>query len=144
MTPLRQRFLHDMQRRNYAPRTISCYVAAVARFAAHFGQSPEHLDAEHTRRYQLHLLEHQVSWCRFNQAVSALRLFYRLTLQRPDIVVQLPYGKKPRPLPCVLSTDEVARLFAAVSDARDRLLLQTAYAAGLRVSVLSGTSFVNP
>jgi site-specific recombinase XerD len=136
MTPLRQRFLDDLQRRNYAPRTISCYVAAVARFAAHFGQSPEQLDAEHTRRYQVHLLEHKVSWCRFNQAVCALRLFYRLALQRPDVVVQLPYGKKPRPLPAVLSTDEVARLFAAVSDPRDRLLLQTAYAAGLRVSEL--------
>jgi integrase/recombinase XerD len=82
----------------------------------------------------LHLLEHKVSWCRFNQAVSALRLLYRLTLRRPDVVVALPYGKKPKPLPAVLSTDAVARLFAAVTDPRDRLLLQTAYAAGLRVS----------
>jgi hypothetical protein len=28
MTPLRQRFSHDLQLRNYAPRTISVYVAA--------------------------------------------------------------------------------------------------------------------
>ncbi len=92
MTPLRQRFLHDLQLRNYAPRTISCYVSAVARFATHFGRSPEVLGPEHTRLYQLHLLEHQTSWCRFNQVVSALRLFYRLTLHRPDVVVALPYS----------------------------------------------------
>jgi integrase/recombinase XerD len=61
-------------------------------------------------------------------------LLYRLTLQRPDVVVAIPYGKKPKPLPAVLGPDEVARLFAAVSDLRDRLLLQTAYAAGLRIS----------
>jgi integrase/recombinase XerD len=134
MTPLRQRFVHDLQLRNYAPRTISCYTDAVARFAAHFGRSPEQLGPEHTRLYQLHLLEQRVSWCRFNQAVCALRLLYRLTLGRPEVVVALPYGKKDRPLPCVLSPDEVARLFAAVSQPRDLLLLQTAYAAGLRVS----------
>jgi site-specific recombinase XerD len=46
----------------------------------------------------------------------------------------IPYGKKPKTLPAVLSRDEVMRLFQAVTDPRYRLLLQTAYAAGLRVS----------
>jgi integrase/recombinase XerD len=134
MTPLRQRFTEDLQRRNYAPKTVSCYVAHVARFAAHFGRSPDRLDAEHVRLYQLHLLAHKASWSRFNQAVCALRFFYGTTLQRPDVVVLVPYGKKPKSLPAVLSTAEVARLFAAVTDPRDLLILQTAYAAGLRVS----------
>jgi site-specific recombinase XerD len=75
-----------------------------------------------------------VSWSRFNQAVCALRFFYGVTLRRPGLVQMLPYGKKPKALPCVLSQDEVRRLFDAVSDPRFRLLLQTAYAAGLRVS----------
>jgi site-specific recombinase XerD len=134
MTPLRQRLIQDLQLRNYAPRTIDCYVRAVAGFAQHFGRSPELLDAEHVRQYQLHLLAQKASWCRFNQAVSALRFFYGTTLNRPDVVVMIPYGKKPRSLPCVLGADEVARLFAAVSDPRDLVVLQTAYAAGLRVS----------
>jgi integrase/recombinase XerD len=134
MTPLRQRFTQDLQLRNYAPRTISVYVSAVARFARHFNRSPDLLDADHVRQYQLHLLLEKASWCRFNQTVSALRLLYSLTLQRPDVVVMIPYGKKPKPLPAVLSTDEVARLFAAVKNPRDLMLLQIAYAAGLRVS----------
>jgi integrase/recombinase XerD len=83
MTPLRKRLIDDLQLRNYSPRTISCYVSAVARFAQHFGRSPEDLGSDHTRLYQLHLLQQRVSWCRFNQAVSALRFLYRVTLQRP-------------------------------------------------------------
>jgi integrase/recombinase XerD len=134
MTPLRQRFLHDLQLRNYAPRTISVYVAAVARFARHFGRSPDRLGADHVRQYQLHLLAQRASWSRFNQAVCALRFFYANTLRRPDLIEMIPYGKKPKPLPAVLSTDEVARLFAAVTNPRDLMILQTAYAAGLRVS----------
>src|SRR5438105_1808627 len=99
MTPLRQRLIDDLQLRNYSPRTVECYVAAVARFAQHFGLSPEHLDAEHTRAYQLHLLQQKASWSRFNQVVCALRFFYGVTLQRPGLVVMIPYGKKPRSLP---------------------------------------------
>src|SRR5688572_23455293 len=86
MTPLRQRFTQDLQLRNYAPRTISVYVSAVARFARHFNRSPDLLDAAAVRDYQLHLLSEKTSWCRFNQIVSALRLFFSLTLQRPDVV----------------------------------------------------------
>jgi site-specific recombinase XerD len=134
MSPLRQRFTHDLQLRNYSARTIDCYVRAVARFALHFRRSPDQLGAEHTRAYQLHLLSQKVSWSRFNQAVCALRFFYGVTLKRPDVVADVPYGKKPRTLPAVLSRDEVARLLDAVGHPRDRLILQTAYAAGLRVS----------
>ncbi len=134
MTPLRQRLIHDLRLRNYAPRTIRTYVAAVARFAQHFRCSPQQLDAEHVRQYQLHLLAQHASWSRFNQAVAALRFLYGVTLQRPHVVTMIPYGKKPKTLPAVLSSDEVARLFEAVAQPTYRLILETAYAAGLRVS----------
>lgn len=134
MTPLRQRFTEDLQRRNFSPRTIACYVAHVARFARHFGRSPERLGAEDVRHYQLHLLERRTSWCVYNQAVCALRRLYGTTLQRPDAAVMLPYGKRPRPLPCVLSQAEVRQLLDLTANPRDRLVLQTTYAAGLRVS----------
>jgi integrase/recombinase XerD len=134
MTPLRQRFLQDLQLRNYAPKTVDVYVRCVAAFARHFGRSPEHLGAEHVRLYQLHLLEQRASWCRFNQAVCALRFLFRVTLRRPGEVEMVPYGRRPRPLPAVLSTDEVRRLFDAAEGPTFRLILQAAYACGLRVS----------
>jgi site-specific recombinase XerD len=135
-TPLRQRFLHDLQRRHYVPRTLSGYVAAVAPFAAPCRRCPDLLGAEHTRLSPLHLLQQKASWSRFHQAVAALRFVDAAPLQRPDVVVLLPDGNKPRALPWVLSTAAVARLFAAVSKPRDRLLRQTASAAGLRVGAL--------
>jgi site-specific recombinase XerD len=135
MTPLRQRFRHDLALRNYSPRTIQTYTEAVVRFARYFGRSPERLGPEAIRTYQLYLLhERHVAWSTFNQAVCALRFLYRVTLRRPFLVEQIPYGKKPKTVPAVLSQEEVLRLFAALPDDRYRLLLRTAYAAGLRVS----------
>src|SRR5262249_37446819 len=132
MTPLRQRLIHDLQLRNYSPRTVECYVSAVAHFALHFGRSPEHLGAEHTRQYQLHLLGQKASWSRFNQAACALRFLYSVTLGGPDLLHTIPYGKKPRPLPCVLSRDEVRRLFDAVNLPWSLMLVRLTYACGLR------------
>ena len=134
MTPLRQRFLDDLRLRNYSPRTLDVYVRAVARFARHFGRSPEVLGPEDVRTYQLHLLQHDhASWCRFNQTVCALRFLYRVTLGRPEVVTMIPFGKRPKTLPAVLSRPEVLRLFAALPDNRYRTLIRTAYACGLRI-----------
>jgi site-specific recombinase XerD len=134
MTPLRQRYTQDLQLRNYSPRTIATYVGRVSLFARHFGKSPEHLGAEHVREYQLHLIARRVSWSQFNQSVCSLRFLYSVTLQRPDMVQSIPFGKRPRPLPAVFSQDEVRRLFDAIDEPRYRVLLQTTYACGLRIS----------
>ena len=134
MTPLRQRFLDDLRLRNYSPRTLECYAAAVAQFARHFGRSPEVLGPEDIRNYQLHWLQHEhASWSRFNQAVCALRFLYRVTLGRPELVTMIPFGKRPKTLPAVLSPEEVLRLFAALPDNHYRTLVRTAYACGLRI-----------
>jgi integrase len=134
MTPLRQRLTDDLRLRNYSPRTIETYVYAVARFAKHFGRSPAELGPEEIRAYQLHLVDRErASWSRFNGAVCALRFLYGVTLGRPGVVSQIPFGKRPRALPSVLSREEVLRVFAAFAEGRDRTLVRTAYACGLRV-----------
>ncbi len=134
MTPLRQRFIDDLRLRNYAPRTIETYVGSVLRFARHFGRSPELLGAEEVRAFQLHLLERRVSWSCFNQTACALRFLYGTTLGRPEQLPLIPYGKRPKTLPAVLSPEEVARLIQAAAPGRDRVLLQVTYACGLRLA----------
>jgi integrase/recombinase XerD len=137
MTPLRQRFIDDLRLRNYAKRTIDTYVSQVAAFARHFGRSPDLLSTEEVRAYQLHLLERRVSWSTFNQAVCALRFLYGTTLGRPEQLPMIPYGKRPKKLPSVLSPDEVLHLLEGAPPPRDRVLLQVAYACGLRLSELT-------
>ena len=110
MTPLRQRFIDDLRLRNYARRTIDTYVSRVACFAKHFGRSPELLGPNEVRDFQLHLLQQRVSWSSFNQAVCALRFLYGTTLGRPEQLPLIPFGKRPKTLPSVLSPAEVLRL----------------------------------
>ena len=80
MTPLRRRLIEDLQLRNRSPKTIEAYVYHVRELARYYNQSPEQLGDDQIHRYLLHLLHHrQASWSSYNQAVAALRFFYRVT-----------------------------------------------------------------
>ena len=79
--------------------------------------------------------------------LSALRRFYRLELERgavrDDPTVRVRAPKKPRTLPKNLSETQVEALLAAPDPnlplgLRDRAMLETLYATGLRVSELVG------
>ena len=107
---------------------------AVAKFSRYFGCSPDRLDLENVRAFQVHLVANGISWAALNQAVCALRFFYGVTLGHGDIPERIPYARQPRKLPVVLSADEVVRFLEAVPSLKTRAALTTAYAAGLRAS----------
>ena len=139
MTPLRRRMIDDMTLRNFAPNSIETYVRCVARLAHHFHRSPDRLAPEEVRDYLLDLLQQQhVSLSYYRLTRAALRFFYEVTLGRDDVPLSLVPVKQPRTLPVVLSADEVARLFDAITNLKHRAILMTAYAAGLRVSEVVG------
>jgi site-specific recombinase XerD len=62
-----------------------------------------------------------------------LRFFYGTCLGRPELAKALPYGKRPRTLPTVLSREEVLQFFAAFATDPDRMMVRTTYACGLRI-----------
>ncbi len=135
MTPLRQRMINDMQIRHLSPRTIRTYTDHVAKFAQHFGRSPELLGPEEIRHYQLHLIHtRHVSWSAYNQAVCALRFLYRITLKKNADIGDIPFPRQERRLPVILSPAEVFRFLDAITSLKYRAILMTTYAAGLRIS----------
>lgn len=138
MSPLRRRMIDDMTIRNLSPATQRSYLHAVTKFSRYFGRSPEQLDLEDVRAFQVHLVATGISWPALNQTVCALRFFYGVTLGHAEIPERIPYAREPRKLPVVLSADEVVRFLEAVSSLKTRAALTTAYAAGLRASEAVG------
>ena len=135
MSALRQRMIEDLRIRNYSAKTIEAYVSLTARFALHFGKSPELLGPEHIRQYQVFLVEEKrVSWAIFNQTVCALRFLYRTTLGKDWVIKHIPYPRREKKLPVVLDVEEVRQLLPAVDSLKHRTVLMTLYAAGLRLS----------
>ena len=139
MTPLRQRMLEELQRRNYSQATIESYIPAVKEFAKYCGKSPASLGAEDVRRYQLYLInEKKLAPHTVKVRISALRFLYWKTLKRRDLYFDdLPMPKAPLKLPVVLSPEEVTRLIEGASSLKHRTMLMVLYATGVRRAELA-------
>jgi site-specific recombinase XerD len=135
MGQFRDRMDEDMRVRGLSDRTRESYLWAMTDFVRYLGRPPDQVDLEDIRRYQVHLTtERKVSWSHFNIAVSALRFFYKFTLDRKFDVEHIPYARTPRGKPVVLSPDEVARLLTASPSLKIRAMLTTIYDCGLRLN----------
>jgi integrase/recombinase XerD len=134
MSPLRRRMIEDMTIRKFAAKTQHDYVQRVKDFAVFLGRSPDTASKEDVRRYQLHLASSGAHTPKLNGAVSALRFFFDVTLDRPELAKQAAFVYEPRRLPVVLSPEEVARFLEAAPGLKYKAALSVAYGAGLRVS----------
>ena len=134
ISPLRQRMIDDMTARRFTEDTQRDYVRNVRMFPAFLGRSPDTATKEDLRRFQLHMAQQQISPGSINAAIAALRFFFTVTLERPDLVRPLTIVNKPRKAPVVLSQEEVARLLEAAPGLKYKAALSVAYGAGLRVS----------
>jgi integrase/recombinase XerD len=126
--------IEDMTVRSFDPRTQSHYIRAVKKLTTFLGRSPDTADAEDLRRFQFHLRQTGVPAPTVNSTVSALRFFFRVTVDRPEVVRHLAIVPKAHRLPVVLSPEEVARLLEAASEPKYKAALSLAYGAGLRVA----------
>ncbi len=128
-TLMTQRMAGDMKIRNLAQATIDAYTYHVGKFAEFIGTQGKELEAatpEDVRDFQVHLIEvRKMGWSSFNQAVCGLRFLYSVTLPKPWPVAMMPFGKRPRRLPTVLSVEDVNALLSCTPNLKHRTFLMT-------------------
>jgi len=133
VTRLRQTMLEELQRRNYSDDTIRHYIRWVEQYAQYFGKPPDKLGLEHLRTYQAYLLKtRKLSPGTVENHVAALRFLYVRTLGRPEFRQYIPYPRKRKRLPGILSKEEVAQMINAAETLFHRTLLMILYGTGMR------------
>jgi hypothetical protein len=80
------------------PKTQINYLRAVINLTCFLGQSPDTATPEDLRRYQLHLVETGTSSISLNAAITALRFFFGVTLDRPEALAKMSPVREPRKL----------------------------------------------
>src|SRR5438067_806254 len=134
ISPLRRRMIEDMTVRNFAADTQRNYIRAVKNLAIFLGRSPDTATREDLRLFQLHLTENHVRPPTINSTVTALRFFFTVTIDRPDVTKPLTFVAEPRKIPVVLNPEEVVRFLEAAPGPKYKAAFGVAYGAGLRVS----------
>lgn len=133
MTRLKKRMLDELRRRNYSQSTVRSYIHSIEDFARYFGKSPDQLGPEQIRDYQVHLFrDRKLSPGTVEGCGAALRFLYVKTLRRPYLKEDIPFPKRSRRLPLVLSLEEVRLLIDSAENLMHRAMMMTLYATGIR------------
>ena len=118
--------IEDMTVRGFNENTRHGYIRNVRAFAAFVGRSPDTATAEDLRRFQHHQAQTGVRPPSLNRAVAALRFFFTVTLDRPELARRLTVVREPRRLPAVVSVEEVTLLLQAAPGPKYKAAFATA------------------
>lgn len=133
MTPLREKMIKAMELRNLSPNTQRSYLSSVAGLANHYNKSPDKLCKEKIEDYLLYLKnEKGISSGSVAIVVTGLRFFYNHVAKDN---IPIDYKRKHSgKLPTVLTQKQIWGIIDATQNLKHRLILMTAYSAGLRAS----------
>lgn len=130
-----QKMQRDLKIADYAKSTQKNYLACAKRFVAHYMRPPGELGEEQIRNFLAHLLEVAPgAMANMKLHLAAIKYLYETTLNRPEEVVGIRWPRVARPLPEILSREEVLQLLGAVEVVKNRAVLMATYGAGLRIS----------
>ena len=135
MGALRDQMETYLKLKGRSPATIDTYLRGARAFAAFHMKPPSEMGEPEVRAFLVHLTDERKLAARsLATYIAALKVLYRDVLGRPEVVAWVPWPKKPKTLPTILTPGEVAQLLVAADSARTQAMIMTGYGAGLRMS----------
>lgn len=133
-----EKFENQLDARRYAENTVRTYLSMVKIFLNWFADVPvDAISNDDVNSFLSDFLVgrgYSISYQR--QMVSAIKLFYEKQRGTALEIEKLDYPRKSRPLPKVLSVEEVQGIIAQLSNLKHRTLVSLQYGCGLRVNEL--------
>jgi integrase/recombinase XerD len=125
----------DLMLKNYASSSIDNYVNQVRCFLEYFdGKFTEPAKVNESAIKDWLLMANSINGRKHR--LSALKLFYSLTIKQPMKFKYIEYPRSEKKLPIVLSQDEIQRMFDVCENLKHKVILSILYSGGLRVSEL--------
>lgn len=128
-------FRSDLELKSYADNTIDNYVSQIKVYLHRFNSEYTEPCKIPERQIKNWLLESNTINGRRSR-LSALKLFYKMTVRQPMKLRYIEYPRAEKKLPIVLSQSEIQDMFNICHNLKHRVILAILYACGLRISEL--------
>lgn len=128
-----QLFSDDLRLKNYSERTIANYKWQVNMFLRQFENDATKPTEISERQIKEWLLQAETINTR-KQRLSALKLFYSITVGQPMKLSRIEYPRAERHIPKVIDGDFIVRRISGIRNLKHKAILMLAYSTGLRVS----------
>lgn len=130
-----QMYSDDLRLKNYAESSIENYSSQVSLFLREHitvATKPSEISEKQIKEWLLK--SNSVNGRKHR--ISALKLFYRLTVKQPMKFKYIEYPRSEKKLPIVLSVGEIQKMFDVCGNLKHKVILALLYSCGLRVSEL--------
>ena len=133
MGKMREKMKDDLKLRRYQSGTVENYLRCAKKLVAFHHRPAEQMGEAEIHEFLLHLIDGGMGAAGHKMHVAAIKFLYGVTLGRPEVAVRVPWPRVPITLPDILEGSEVERLFEAIESIKYRVIVMTAYGAGLRI-----------
>lgn len=143
MTPStwHKRYCVDSALKYPSIKTQENYQSTVLGFLWYFQneESPAHIKTDSIKEW---LLTYKTINTR-NHKLCAIKSFYEITVGMPLKLDKIPFSKKDKKLPIVLSVEEIQKMFDVCENKKHKVILALLYSCSLRVSELINLKWCN-
>lgn len=133
LTELLKKIENELKLRNYSRKTVKSYVLCLDDYFHYIKDVKRDPDVANIKKYLLEKQDRGISSQTINLYLQAIKHFYR-EIFKSEISIDIKFAKTASKLPVVLSRMEIEKVMENISNAKHRLMVSLAYAAGLRVS----------
>jgi len=127
-----EKLRRELEIRNFSKKTIKSYMLCVEKFLR-FSESKNKQFNEDSVKDYLQILIKRLNPSTVSSNLSAIEFFFEHILKKK---IRLKHPKRNKPLPVILTIEEVKRLINATHNIKHKLILKLMYGCGLRVSEL--------
>lgn len=123
----------DLQLKNYADNTIKNYTCQVELFLKHYDSEftePQKINEQSIKNWLLQFKTRN-AMC---HAISAIKLFYKLTIKQPKKFKYIEYPKSEKKLPVVIEKQFILDRISKIKNKKHKAIISLAYSTGMRVS----------
>jgi site-specific recombinase XerD len=130
---LYQQHVNALKRQGKSDSTIDGYSRAVRRIAGHFNRCPDDITLQELKSYFDEMIK-AYSWSTIKIDRNGLQFFYKHVLDKQWAWVDIIKPPTTRPLPDILTQQEIERIVRTTTEARYQAYFFTVYSMGLRLS----------
>lgn len=126
-------FIQEMKRRGYRENSIKNYSSCIDVFLSTVKEDhPKNINEQDIKYFLGNCVRANTQ----RNYHSAIKLFYNICLNQKQKFKNIPYTKKDKNLPIILSVEEVQKMFDVCENRKHKLILALLYSCSLRVSEL--------
>jgi integrase/recombinase XerD len=129
--------LQEMQLKGYSEKTINTYLNCLTQLFSYCRTKPEQITSEQIKDYLLYCIrDKKISGTYLNQTISGLKILFKDVLHVPWEGFKINRPRLGKPLPVVMSKEEIKQLLSVIKNVKHRCMVSLAYSSGLRLNEL--------